>query len=79
MIPDLENLDKKTEKATTLIGNIIKMIDKLFGGIAYIFKKYWILCICIGVGLFIYWAFSLPPVEEQTPLEEEIYDTTYTE
>lgn len=71
----LEEADKK-----------LGLLDTVLTKTEQIFKKHWLIIIGIGIGGFVYWAFTLPPVETQDSLvpyqDSAVYreeDTTYYE
>lgn len=43
----------------------LNMVDRSLTVLERILKKHWKVLILISIGGFIYWAFTLPPAEEQ--------------
>jgi hypothetical protein len=58
-----------------------KNLDVLFTYMEVFIKKHWKMLILILLGLFIWWAMTLPPVEQplDEPTDEQYNDTTYYE
>lgn len=71
---DIDNAEKK-----------LGSLDRFLTTLKDVLKKHWGILIVILIGFFIYWIFTLPPVdaplpvqEDILPAEEDMYFTPYT-